>query len=100
MGQSGVEISKSEGENIESKIDAANTMELEQTPLGNLLAKSSSGGELVGKEDLWNCLFRQKPGQVRATRYSREAEQEVARHLGAVSAEARMGHIEEVTNVV
>ena len=48
-------VEKSEEASIENQIDAANTMEMEQTALGNILAKGS-GGEVVGKEDLWNCL--------------------------------------------
>lgn len=43
---------------LEETIDAANSLELQQAPLSKLLTKGSSGGELVDKEDLWNCLFR------------------------------------------
>jgi len=50
---------------MERQIDAANTLELQQAPLSRLLNKGSGGGEMVGQEDLWNCLFRQKPEQVR-----------------------------------
>lgn len=45
---------------IESNIEAANTLELE-TPISNLLTKGSGGGEMVSNDDLWNCLFHQKP---------------------------------------
>lgn len=78
---------KRRDDSLENQIDAANTMEVEQKPLGNLLAKGSSGGEVVGKEDVWNCLFGGKAGH---TRYSREAEREVVLHLGASAAEARL----------
>lgn len=44
----------------ESDIEAANTLEL-QTPLSNLLTKGIGGGEMVSNDDLWDCLFRQKP---------------------------------------
>ena len=57
---------RSEEASLENKIDAANTVELEQTALGNVLAKGSSGGEVVGKEDLWDCLFRHRPGHTRS----------------------------------
>jgi len=84
---------KGKQEPLESQIEAANTLELEQTPLSHLLTKGSGGGELVRKEDLWNCLFRSRPGGIRA---SAEAEREVARHVGAEAAEARNGRVKEV----
>lgn len=87
MGRSSAQVNRSEDASLENKIDAANTMEVEQTPLGNLLAKGSGGGEVVGKEDLWNCLFRQALGH---TRYAQEAEREVARYVGVTAAEARL----------
>lgn len=88
MGHSDVIDSSSDEKNLESKIEAANTLELEQTPFANLLTKGSSGGEMVGKDDLWNCLFRQKSGQM--GRLSRETERLVGRQLGAAVAEARL----------
>lgn len=87
MGRSSGKGKRREDASIENEIDAANTMEVEQSPLGNLLAKGSSGGEVVGKDDLWNCLFGGKVGH---TRYSRDAEREVVRHLGATAAEVRL----------
>lgn len=50
---------------MERQLEAANTLELQQAPLSRLLNKGPSGGEMVGQEDLWNCLFRRKPEQVR-----------------------------------
>ena len=61
MGRHEDGMERSEEASLENRIDAANTMELEQTPLGNVLAKGSSGGEVVGKEDLWDCLFQHRP---------------------------------------
>ena len=56
----------SEGsDGMERQLDAANTLELQQAPLSRLLNKGPGGGEMVGQEDLWNCLFRQKPEQIR-----------------------------------
>lgn len=75
--------------NLESKIEAANTLELEQTLLANLLTKGSAGGEMVPQDDLWNCLFRKRPGKT--GHFSQEAELEVVRHLGAEAAETRLG---------
>ena len=88
-------ISEKEDASLEKTIDAANTMELEERPIGNLLAKGSSGGELVGKEDLWSCLFRQRPGH---DRYSQEAEREIARYVGGNAAEARRDSDEQSWN--
>ncbi|KAL8778980.1 MAG: hypothetical protein Q9203_000726 [Teloschistes exilis] len=51
---------------IQEQIEAANTMEVEGAALGKLLTSSSSGGEVVNKDDLWNCLFRHKPIQTQA----------------------------------
>ncbi|KAL9099973.1 MAG: hypothetical protein Q9163_004599 [Psora crenata] len=72
-------------EPLENRIEAADTQELEQTPLAHLFDKGSSGGELVRKEDLWRCLFSSKPGAP-----SRGPQQEISRHLGAEAAEARI----------
>ena len=83
---------------LENKIEAANTLELEQAPLANLLTKGSTGGEVVAKEDLWNCLFQQKleqPGNI-----SPGTERELARHLGAEAAEARLGLNDEPTTTI
>ena len=75
-------------ESLESRIEAANSLELEQAPLANLLSKGSTGGELVPKDDLWGCLFRQKAGQ--RAQISSDTQREIARHVGAAAAEARM----------
>lgn len=90
MGQLGSkEASKDARLALEEKIEAANSLELEDTSLSTLLTKGSSGGEMVPQEDLWDCLFRLKPGQ--PGRISPSAQREVARHLGADAAEARFG---------
>lgn len=86
MGRSGDKVERSGEASLERKIDAANTMELEGKALGHLLAKGTSGGEMVSQEDLWKCLFSHRPGQ---HGYSQEAEREVARHFGGIAAEAR-----------
>ena len=88
MGQATVKDVTNDKANIESQIDAANTLELEQRPLDKLLDKDKKSGEMVGKDDLWNCLFSRRPGQ--AGRVSQEAEREVSRHLGAEAAESRL----------
>ncbi|KAI4201080.1 MAG: hypothetical protein LQ350_003509 [Teloschistes chrysophthalmus] len=75
---------------IQEQIEAANTMEVEGAALGKLLTSSSSGGEVVNKDDLWNCLFRHRPVQTQAV--SPRVEQEVGRHLRAAAAEERRDH--------
>ena len=89
MGRAGADDATGDDTNLESKIEAANTLELEQAPLANLLAKGSSSGEMVAQEDLWNCLFQQRRGQ--KAMVSQEAERVIARHVGADAAEARIG---------
>ncbi len=69
---------------LEETIDAANSLELQQAPLSKLLTKGSSGGEMVEKEDLWNCLFRRAKNQ--GPSVSDEREKEVGRHLSAAAA--------------
>lgn len=65
---------------VESDIEAANTLELE-TPLLKLLTKGSEGGELVGKDDLWDCLFRKTSGK--NLRTSLDEGQKIPQHLAA-----------------
>ena len=89
MGKTASQEREGDEKNMESEIEAANTLELEQAPLANLLSKGSAGGEMVAKDDLWSCLFGQKVGQT--GRVSPHAEREVARHLGAAAAEDRLG---------
>lgn len=71
----------------EDDIEAANSHELQEAPLSKLLTKGAGGGELVDKEDLWNCLFRQK--MVSHTPVSEEAERVATRFLGVSAAEER-----------
>lgn len=74
-------------EEMEGQIEAANTLELEAAPLGKLLSSGTSGGEVVDKEDLWSCLFRQKPSQAQPV--TPTIEREVGQHLRAAAAERR-----------
>ena len=41
----------------ENAIDVANSLELQSADLSKLLTTGKSGGEVVGKKDLWQCLF-------------------------------------------
>lgn len=72
----------------ESAIDAANSLELQQAPLSRLLVKKKGGGEIVGKDDLWNCLFG-KQRQRHGGAHAHALELEVGRHLRAEAAEGR-----------
>ena len=84
----------------ENTLDAANSLEMQATPLASLMTKGQSGGEVVAREDIWNCLFggRQKRrggGDVDAGgNVSGVAGEEVARFLRAEAAEGRS--VEEV----
>jgi E3 ubiquitin-protein ligase SHPRH len=72
------------------KIEAANSAELQDARLGKLLSKGKTGGEVVPREDLWDCLFGNRAGRKEKDRVANEAvEREVARHLGAEAAEGR-----------
>ncbi|KAL8695514.1 MAG: hypothetical protein Q9218_000092 [Villophora microphyllina] len=75
---------------VEDQIEAANTMEVEGAALGKLLTSGSSGGEMVNKDDLWNCLFRHRSVQTQPI--SPRVEREVGRHLRAAAAEERRDH--------
>ena len=87
MGARGT-VEKSEEASIENQIDAANTMEMEQTALGNLLAKGSGGGEVVSKEDLWNCLGFQH--RVRHNASAQDAGGEVVGYAGLTGGESAL----------
>ena len=72
----------------EAAIESANSMELQDATLTTLMQRGSEGGEMVKKDDLWQCLFgntKQKGG----TNPSAEAEREVGRFLRGEAAEQR-----------
>ena len=52
-----------EGDVTEDKVEAVDAAEMQDNPLARVLKKGSEGGEIVGKEDLWTCLFgyKQRP---------------------------------------
>ncbi|KAM3075621.1 hypothetical protein ACMFMG_007757 [Clarireedia jacksonii] len=72
-------------------LEEANSMELLDVKLGDLLAKGTSGGEAVGEDDLWECLFggRAKRNAKNITRESIMENEVVRRDLAAQAAEAR-----------
>ncbi|KAI9814757.1 MAG: hypothetical protein M1827_003023 [Pycnora praestabilis] len=81
---------------LESSIDAANSLELQQAPLSTLLSKGTSGGEMVGKDDLWSCLFGIK--QKQRSKGSAELDLEVGRHLRLAAAENRQEQADMASN--
>lgn len=70
-------------------IEAADTEEMQSAPIQKLLSSGKTGGELVGKDDLWECLFG-KAGKT-STRLDADAntEAELARNLRGHAAEMR-----------
>lgn len=74
---------------VESRIEAANSLELRDAPLAKLLAKGPGGGEMVDKADLWNCLFRTNAASRMQGEGDEEVERVVTRYLGAEAAEGR-----------
>ncbi|KAL8842462.1 MAG: hypothetical protein Q9176_002614 [Flavoplaca citrina] len=73
---------RSKYEEMESQIEAADTLELEGA-MGKLLSNGHGGGEFVDQADLWFCLFRDGHGP------SQMHKMVERRHLGATAAEGR-----------
>ncbi|KAK4500470.1 hypothetical protein PRZ48_008659 [Zasmidium cellare] len=70
---------------LENALDAANSEELQSAPLTKLLVAGKAEGELVGNDDLWQCLF----GKAQTATASPAIAREVGRHLRAEAAEQR-----------
>lgn len=73
----------------EVAIDSANSLEVQDAPLSKLMEGGAFGGELVKKDDLWQCLFG-NPRQQQRANGSLSANGDVARFLRAEAAEQRM----------
>lgn len=71
----------------ENILDKANSLEMEQAPISNLLTKGKSGGEIVDKEDLWKCLFGKPRRGSRAL--PEDIQRDFDRQIRADAAEAR-----------
>ncbi|KAB8216124.1 proteasome stabiliser-domain-containing protein [Aspergillus novoparasiticus] len=63
----------------EAAIDSANSLEIRDAALSNLMAGGAFGGELVKKDDLWRCLFGNPAKE--ANNFQAGANGEVARFL-------------------
>ncbi|KAJ5443890.1 uncharacterized protein N7458_007762 [Penicillium daleae] len=72
----------------ETAIDSANSMEMEDATLNNLMTSGAAGGEMVKKDDLWQCLFGTTAGK-NDRGLSTDAEREVGRFLRGEAAEQR-----------
>lgn len=72
----------------EKAIDSANSMEIQDASLTSLMTSRASGGEMVQKDDLWQCLFG-KSSPKNDNGSSADAEMEVARFLRGEAAEQR-----------
>ena len=75
----------------ETAIDSANSLEIQDANLANLMSSGSSGGEMVKKDDLWECLFGEASKKKSPSASSVEAEREVDRFLRGEAAELRNG---------
>ena len=73
----------------EEAIESANSMELQDATLTALMQRGSVGGEMVKKDDLWQCLFGNAKQKDDAD-LSAEAEREVGRFLRGEAAEQRL----------
>lgn len=73
----------------DAAIDEANSEEMQAAPLRKLLVEGKSGGELVGKDDLWRCLFGKAQGGGDGGSGSEALQAEVGRHLRGEAAEER-----------
>jgi E3 ubiquitin-protein ligase SHPRH len=75
---------------LNSNLEVANRVEMEQAALSKLMSKNRSAGEIVDKSDLWECLFGHV-ARPKATDSLSELQQDrvVTAYLAAEEAEAR-----------
>ncbi|KAH8598130.1 E3 ubiquitin-protein ligase [Bisporella sp. PMI_857] len=77
----------------DKNLEEANSLELQQASLTNLLAKGGKGGEMVENEDLLECLFggvKQRNTNCDLANDELRLNPEVRRLLGAEAAEGRL----------
>lgn len=73
----------------ETAIDSANSMEMQDASLARLMAAGVFSGELVKKDDLWQCLFGDPTRNKDASHPSMGAQSEVGKFLRSEAAEQR-----------
>ncbi|KAK5133643.1 hypothetical protein LTR08_007497 [Meristemomyces frigidus] len=79
----------------EQAVEAAESEVMQAAPVSKLLVAGKGGGELVGNEDLWQCLFGKTRGV--AAKASVELEAEVGRHLRVEAGVQRQADVMDVT---
>lgn len=79
----------------ENAIDAANSEEMQAAPISKLLVAGKGGGELVGMEDLWQCLFGKAQKATTTVKPTVETEVVVGRFRRAEAAEQRRRDADE-----
>ncbi|KAL4896415.1 hypothetical protein BDV59DRAFT_170585 [Aspergillus ambiguus] len=72
----------------ETAIDSANSWEMQDAALARLMAGGGEG-EMVKKDDLWQCLFGNPVNKKDGKTHQAAAESEVARFLRGEAAEQR-----------
>lgn len=72
----------------ETAIDSANSLEMQEATLTNLMTSGASGGEIVRNDDLWRSLFGSST-QKESNSHFNAAEREVGRFLRGEAAEQR-----------
>ncbi|KAJ5130148.1 Zinc finger RING-type [Penicillium bovifimosum] len=76
------------GDVSEAAIESANSMEMQDATLMNLMQRGLGGGEVVKKDDLWQCLFGNTIRK-NGNDHSAEKEREVGLFLRGEAAEQR-----------
>ncbi|KAK2768837.1 hypothetical protein FQN54_000697 [Arachnomyces sp. PD_36] len=78
------------GNVTETAIDAANTNEVQDAPVAKLMAGGAASGEMVGKDDLWQCLFgKASMNGLSKSESTDERQREIGRFLRGEAAEER-----------
>ncbi|GAB7332912.1 hypothetical protein MBLNU13_g04623t2 [Cladosporium sp. NU13] len=70
-------------------IEAADTEEMQSAPIQKLLSSGKTGGELVGQDDLWKCLFGKAVKVSARLDTDADTEADFARNLRGHAAEMR-----------
>jgi len=93
MSRKGKAKASSTAEILDTNLEEANSLELQQASLSGLLAKGGKGGEMIQEKDLWDCLFgtvSQKPAERTLENSDLMFNAEVSRHLRAEAAQERL----------
>ncbi|EER42678.1 SNF2 family helicase/ATPase [Histoplasma capsulatum H143] len=75
---------------IETVIEAANSLEIQDAKLGNLMAGTAAEGELVPDDDLWQCLFAKSNRRAKSRVDGGNVPNNIDRLLRAETAEGRI----------